>query len=141
MNKLSKEQIELATEEMISFANFDEARSLTMEEIDQLVRDARRAQAQVAGQMIKAAFKFVGKIFAGIGNGLHAATTYDELARLSDRELADIGLNRDQIASVAIASVAFDDLAIRSAKSSFTVYGGDMKIARPTNDWADHFAA
>ena len=136
MNKLSKEQIELATEEMISFANFDEARSLTMEEIDQLVRDARRAQAQVAGQMIKTAFKFVGKIFAGIGNGLHAATTYDELARLSDRELADIGLNRDQI-----ASVAFDDLAIRSAKSSFTVYGGDMKIARPTNDWADHFAA
>ena len=136
MNKLSKEQIELATEEMISFANFDEARSLTMEEIDQLVRDARRAQAQVAGQMIKAAFKFVGKIFAGISNGLHAATTYDELARLSDRELADIGLNRDQI-----ASVAFDDLAIRSAKSSFTVYGGNMKIARPTNDWADHFAA
>ena len=128
MNKLSKEQIELATEEMISFANFDEARSLTMEEIDQLVRDARRAQAQVAGQMIKAAFKFVGKIFAGIGNGLHAATTYDELARLSDRELADIGLNRDQI-----ASVAFDDLAIRSAKSSFTVYGSGMKIARPTN--------
>ena len=128
MNKLSKEQIELATEEMISFANFDEARSLTMEEIDQLVRDARRAQAQVAGQMIKTAFKFVGKIFAGIGNGLHAATTYDELARLSDRELADIGLNRDQI-----ASVAFDDLAIRSAKSNFTVYGSGMKIARPTN--------
>ncbi|MDP7600930.1 MAG: DUF1127 domain-containing protein [Rhodospirillales bacterium] len=136
MNKLSKEQIELATEEMISFANFDEARSLTMEEIDQLVRDARRAQAQVAGQMIKTAFKFVGKIFAGIGNGLHAATTYDELARLSDRELADIGLNRDQI-----ASVAFDDLAIRSAKSSFTVYGGGMKITRPTNDWVDHIAA
>ena len=128
MNKLSEEQIELATEEMISVANFDKTRSLTMEEIDQLVRDARRAQAQVAGQMIKAAFKFVGKIFAGIGNGLHAATTYDELARLSDRELADIGLNRDQI-----ASVAFDDLAIRSAKSSFTVYGSGMKIARPTN--------
>ena len=128
MNKLSEEQIELATEEMISVANFDKTRSLTMEEIDQLVRDARRAQVQVAGQMIKAAIKFVGKIFTGIGNGLRAATTYDELA--------DISLNRDQI-----ASVAFDDLAIRSAKSSFTVYGGDMKIARPTNDWADHFAA
>ncbi len=39
MNKLSKEQIELATEEIISIANFDDARSLTMEEIDQLVRD------------------------------------------------------------------------------------------------------
>ena len=133
MNKLSKEQIELATEEMISVANFDEARSLTMEEIDQLVRDARQAQAQVAGQMIKAVIKFIGNIFSGIRNSLRAATSYDELARLSDRELADIGLNRDQIASVAIASVAFDDLAIRSAKSSFTVYGSGMKIARPTN--------
>ena len=100
MNKLSKEQIELATEEIISVANFDDARSLTMEEIDQLVRDARQAQAQVAGQMIKAVIKFIGNIFSGIGNSLRAATSYDELARLSDRELADIGLNRDQIASV-----------------------------------------
>tara|TARA_B100000315_G_scaffold139923_1_gene128949 strand:+ start:1687 stop:2097 length:411 start_codon:yes stop_codon:yes gene_type:complete len=136
MNKLSNEQIELAADEMVSVVDFSEVENLSMEDIDQLVREARLAQAQVAGQMIKAAAEFIGKIFAGINSGLRAATTYDELARLSDRELADIGLNREQI-----ASVAFDDLALRSAKANFAVYGGGMKIARPTNDWVDHIAA
>ena len=136
MNKLSNEQIERAAEEMVSTVDFSEARSQSIEEIEQLMRDARLAQAQVLGQMIKAAVKFVGKIFANIGNGLRAATTYDELAHLSDRELADIGINRDQI-----ASVAFDDWAMRSTEKSFPVYRGGMKIARPTNDWVDHIAA
>ncbi len=140
MNKLSKEQIELATQEYVSLVNFDEAERLTMEEIDQLVRNARLAQAQVFGQMFKAAFnfigKFVGKIFSSISQGMSAATTYDELARLSDRELADIGINRDQI-----ARVAFDDMAVRSTETTFPVYRGGMKVARPTNDWVDHIAA
>mgnify|MGYP003979146265 FL=1 len=136
MNKLSSEQIELAAEEMVSIVDFSEARSQSMEEIDQLVREARQAQAQVIGQMIKAAVKFVGKIFASIGTGLRAATTFGELARLSDRELADIGMSRDQI-----ASVAFDDMALRSTETTFPVYRGGMKVARPTNDWVDHIAA
>ena len=136
MNKLSNEQIELATEEFSSIVNYDEADRLTMAEIDQLTREARLARAQVTGQMIKTVVKFVGKIFANIGSSLRATSTYDELARLSDRELADIGLNRDQI-----ASVAFNDMAVRSTETTFPVFRGGMKIARPTNDWVDHIAA
>ena len=136
MNKLSSEQIELAAEEMVSIVDFSEARSQSMEEIDQLVREARQAQAQVIGQMIKAAVKFVGKIFASIGTGLRAATTFDELARLSDRELADIGVQRNEIARFAL-----EDTATRAAKADLAVYGYGMKVARPSNDWVDHIAA
>ena len=136
MNKLSVKQTEIAVEENISLVDFNDGQPLAMEDIDKLVREARLAQAKVAGELVRTALKFIGNIFSSIQKGLRAATTFDELARLSDRELADIGMSRDQI-----ASVAFDDMALRSTETTFPVYRGGMKVARPTNDWVDHIAA
>ncbi|MFP6711047.1 MAG: DUF1127 domain-containing protein [Rhodospirillales bacterium] len=136
MNKLSTEQTELATEEMVSIVALSEVKPLTMEEVDLIIRNARLAQAEVAVQMFKAVASYIGNMFAAIRRGINAATTYDELARLSDRQLADIGISRDQI-----ASVAFNDVATRTASANLSSYGYSMKIARPTNDWVDHIAA
>ena len=87
---------------MVSIVDFSEAKPLTMEQPDKIVREAHVEQAEVTARMIKAAFKYIGKIFAGTQSGLRAATTYDKLARLSDRQLADIGVRRDQIANVVL---------------------------------------
>ena len=136
MNKLSKEQIDQVVQDQVSTVGYVDQEPLSMEDINKLVRDARLAQAKVFGDIFKSAVKALGKSFAAIGKGIRAAVAFDELARLSDRELADIGLNRDQIAGVAL-----EDAATRSAKASYAGFGGTRKAARPTNDWVDHIAA
>ena len=140
MNKLSVEKTELvmdqAANEMTTKVDFNESKSLTKGQVDALIRDARVAQAVVAAQLVKAAFKSIGTFFAGINKGIRAATAYDELARLSDRDLADIGIQRNEI-----AKMAFEDSATRSATADLNVYGYGMKVARPTNDWVDQHAA
>jgi hypothetical protein len=140
MNKLSVEKTELALDqaanELTSMVNLNEAGPLTKDQIDALVRDARIAQAEVAAQLVKAAFNSIGSFFAGIHKGIRAATAYDELARLSDRDLADIGIQRNEI-----AKMAFEDSTTRSATADLNVYGYGMKVARPTNDWVDQHAA
>ena len=140
MNKLSVEKTELvmdqAANEMTTKVDFNESKSLTKGQVDALIRDARVAQAVVAAQLVKAAFKSIGTFFAGIHKGIRAATAYDELARLSDRDLADIGIQRNEI-----AKMAFEDSATRSATADLNVYGYGMKVARPTNDWVDQHAA
>jgi len=136
MNKLSVKQTEIAVEENISLVDFNDGQPLAMEDIDKLVREARLAQAKVAGELVRTALKFIGNIFSSIQKGLRAATTFDELARLSDRELADIGVQRNEIARFAL-----EDTATRAAKADLAVYGYGMKVARPSNDWVDHIAA
>ncbi len=136
MNKLSIEQTELATEEMVSTVDFSNSEPLTMAELDAIVRQARRAQATVAVQIIKAVFNYFGSISAAIKTGIQAAATYDELAGLSDRELSDIGITRD-----GIARMAMQDTTTRAANAELTSYGYGMRVARPTNDWVDQFAA
>jgi uncharacterized protein YjiS (DUF1127 family) len=136
MNKLSVKQTELAVEEKVSTVDFSDDKQLSMEDIDKLIRQARLAQAEVAGQMVKAVIKSIGNLFEVIQSGLRSATTYDELARLSDRELADIGITRADI-----PRLAFGDPASRAATADLTVHGYDTKVAQPSNDWDKNIAA
>ncbi len=46
--------------------------------------------------------QFVGSVFAAIGNWNDARVTRNALARLSDRELDDIGLCRDDISRIGM---------------------------------------
>ena len=137
MNKLSAKQMELASEEeKVSIVDFNTVETFTAEDLDKIVREARIAQAEQIVKMAKAAFEFVGKAIANIQNGISVATAYDELSRLSDRELADIGIQREEI-----GRVAFDDVTNRAAQADLAVYGYNVKTGRPTNDWVDHIAA
>lgn len=87
-------------------------RSLTPDEINRIMDDARQLQAQVAGQ----GFRAIGKgtawlarriwswarlIVASFNEALVARRTYEQLSRLTERELADIGLTRGDIPAVA----------------------------------------
>lgn len=73
-------------------------------EADQLRLAAIRSRDEVIGNAVKAAF---GKLFSGIGAVLRFVVQYPERARvlrqlhgLSDRELADIGLERGDLGRV-----------------------------------------
>lgn len=108
MNNLSTYQIELVTEDKVSVGDFSQTKPLTKERYDEIVREAYVAQAEVVARIIKAAFKFIGMIIVGIQSGLRATRTYDKLTRMSDRDLADIGIRRDQIGNVVLREFRSD---------------------------------
>lgn len=49
-------------------------------------------------------FGFVSDLFAGIREGREIATRYEALKRLSDRQLATIGLDRAAVPQAAVTS-------------------------------------
>ncbi len=63
--------------------------------------------------------KRLAKFFLSVGKKLeaksHERAVYKELARLTDRELADIGINRGDIRSVAKGSFDYDNSRARGA--------------------------
>lgn len=136
MNKLSVEQTELATEELSSTVDFSTAEIVTRDEFDRILREARIAQSEFALHLIKAGFKFIGRAITAIQNGLRAATAYDELARLSDRELADIGVSREEI-----AGIAYRGCVSTETKAELAVYSNDVKVTRSKKEWLGEIAA
>ncbi len=135
MNKLSAEQIELATNELVSNVELYDAKPLTEAELKKISIEARRLQAEMMARVFKAIVNGVGNFFTAIQDGLHASKRYEELANLSDRDLADLGISRSDI-----ASVAFNESS-RTATADLAVYGYDVKAANPTNDWVNKAAA
>lgn len=73
-------------------------------EIDRIVAQAVRARDEVIAGSLRRIFGRLGQALAAVGAALvswpERRATYDRLRRLSDRELADIGLTRGDIARV-----------------------------------------
>jgi uncharacterized protein YjiS (DUF1127 family) len=73
-------------------------------EIDRIVAEATRARDAALAASLRRAFGRLGHALAAIGAALVSwptrRATYEKLRRLSDRELADIGLTRGDIARV-----------------------------------------
>ena len=140
MNKILAEETEiildLVEEQMLLTNSFDNYKPLTTQEIDKIVRAARLAQSEVARQILYTILRFVGNVFSAIQDGIRAARSYEELSRLSDHSLADIGLNREDIAQMAYSGPA-SMLAIAELKA----YGYDMKVGSPSNDYSAKYAA
>jgi uncharacterized protein YjiS (DUF1127 family) len=140
MNKILAEETEiildLVEEQMLLTNSFDNYKPLTTQEIDKIVRAARLAQSEVARQILYTILRFVGNVFSAIQDGIRAARSYEELSRLSDNSLADIGLNREDIAQMAYSGPA-SMLAIAELKA----YGYDMKVGSPSNDYSAKYAA
>ena len=63
--------------------------------------------------------KAIAKFFLSIGKKLeaksHERAIYKELARLTDRELADIGISRGDIRAIAEGSFGYDASRARGA--------------------------
>jgi uncharacterized protein YjiS (DUF1127 family) len=140
MNKISAEEIEitldLVEEQMLLTTSFDNYKPLTTQEIDKIVRAARLAQSEVARQILYTILRSVGNVFSAIQDGVRAARSYEELSRLSDHSLADIGLNREDI-----AQMAYSGPASMLAMAELKAYGYDMKVGSPSNDYSAKYAA
>ena len=140
MNKISAKETEitldLVEKQMMLTTSFDNYRPLTTQEIDKIVRAARLAQSEVARQILYSIVRYVGNVFSAIQDGIRAARSYEELSRLSDHSLADIGLNREDI-----AQVAYSGCVSMSAMAELKAYGYDMKVGCPSNDYSAKYAA
>jgi uncharacterized protein YjiS (DUF1127 family) len=140
MNKILAEETEiildLVEEQMLLTNSFDNYKPLTTQEIDKIVRAARLAQSEVARQILYTILRFVGNVFSAIQDGIRAARSYEELSRLSDHSLADIGLNREDI-----AQMAYSGPASMLAMAELKAYGYDMKVGSPSNDYSAKYAA
>jgi len=105
VNKISAKETEitldLVEEQMELTPRFDNYRPLTTQEVDKIVRAARLAQSKVAREILYTIVRSVENVFSAIQDGIRAARSYEELSRLSDHSLADIGLNREDIAQMA----------------------------------------
>ena len=54
---------------------------------------------------VNAFYQSIDTVFSSVDKGFRARRAYDELNRLNDRELHDLGLNRYDITRVAFESV------------------------------------
>ena len=140
MTKISAEETEIALdlveEQMLLTTSFDNYWPLTTQEVDKIVRAARLAQSEVARQILYTILRSVGNVFSAIQDGIRAARSYEELSRLSDHSLADIGLNREDI-----AQMAYSGPASMLAMAELKAYGYDMKVGSPSNDYSTKYAA
>jgi uncharacterized protein YjiS (DUF1127 family) len=140
MNKISAEETEITFDlvegQMFLTTSFDNYRPLTTQEIDKIVRAARLAQSEVARQILYTIVRSLENVLNAIQDGMRAARSYEELSRFSDHSLADIGLNREDI-----AQMAYSGPASTLARAELKAYGYDMKVGSPSNDYSAKYAA
>ncbi len=89
--------------------------------VEEVVRDAHVAQSKAIGQALIALFRGIGRTFMrtfeAIFEAAAASRLYSDLNCMSDRQLADIGLERDQISSfVAKQIFKRGDLRLKDGK-------------------------
>lgn len=111
-----------------------EFRRLSPDEIDALQHEARRLQAQATKEGLLALARGIAWLGRQVWSGLRgiarsfseaqaARRTYEELSRLSDRELADMGLTRSNIPAVVAGNFH------READAAFNM---DREVVRVT---------
>ena len=128
--------LNLVNEKMTRTNNFDNYKLLTTQEVDKIVREARIAQSEVARQIFYTISKSTGNAFKAIHEGVRAARTYGELSRLSDRGLADIGLNRENIAKIAYFGSDYTSIT-----ADLISYEYGMKAGHPSSDYRAKYVA
>ncbi|NIA68654.1 DUF1127 domain-containing protein [Pelagibius litoralis] len=88
------------------------------------VQTARRLRAQFTAEWTSKGFSAIARLsgltalFSALGRAQQRRRTLRELSTLSDRALADIGLNRGQIAATAVEATAVEATAPRTAHRS-----------------------
>ncbi|HIF60221.1 MAG TPA: DUF1127 domain-containing protein [Rhodospirillales bacterium] len=140
MNKMSAKETEITldqVEQRITVINsLDDYTPLSAQDTDKIIRAARVAQTEVATQIFSAVAKAIGNAFRAVQNGISAARTYEELSRLSDRGLANIGLRREDI-----GRMVYLGSESRSTMAELKVCGYDTKVGHPSNNHASKYAA
>lgn len=105
---------------------------------NRVMTEARRRQAMAMADSLGNAYvavaKFAKALVESVARAIKQARQLEELSRLSDRQLADIGINRCDIpAIVAGQPIAEHDVATPSLRG--------WKPAGASNDWRGSAAA
>ena len=109
---------------------------------NQILSDARHIQAtegfEFTKSMFKAAYQFLSNaIFAPIVQGFAVKESFEELSRMNDRELADIGISRADIPRYALGLVT----AQSDPVSLGALNGWSPDAAKVSNDVDRNIAA
>jgi uncharacterized protein YjiS (DUF1127 family) len=110
----------------LSRYNKIEFRRLSSNEIDALVHEARRLQTQTTKEALLAIARGFAWLARQIWSGLRevarsfseaqaARRSYEQLSRLSDHELADMGLTREDIPAVVVGTFPREPDVVLSA--------------------------
>jgi uncharacterized protein YjiS (DUF1127 family) len=119
----------VATQNMVVEIDLDKFRSMTNEKIEKIVSRARRSQVEVIVRMIKKIGKILKNLFNIIKNVASAAQVTDQLSRLSDHDLADIGIRREKI-----AQQSYGELAAYASTSDAKIYDYKIQVINLTNE-------
>ncbi len=88
-------------------------------QVNAAIQAARAERARILGQALRAAFRGLGRLVFGVADMIsraaQSARLYDELSRMSDRQLADVGIQREDIARIVAKSMS-DARAERAGK-------------------------
>lgn len=88
-------------------ADFDSLTTMDYAEVERIVARARAEQSKALFEMIVVPVaRFVRAIFRPVVRLIQERRTADELSRLSDRELADMGIRRSDIPHLARSSLS-----------------------------------
>lgn len=92
------------TQEQIGLFPASTAQTASAVEIDAIVAQAVRARDAAFAASLRRVFSGIGQALGAVGAALASwptrRATYEKLRRLNDRELADIGLTRGDVARV-----------------------------------------
>lgn len=85
----------------LSFSNVD------WNQVHAVVKEAQAERARMIARTLSAAFRAVGRMIGNVVDAIFEASAsarlYTELSRMSDRQLADIGLTREELPSFVAA--------------------------------------
>ena len=136
MNKISVDQPNSSIKGTMSITNSNKFEPISANEVETIVRNARKEQATILAKMIRTIFSYLDGVITAVQDGVRAASTFEELSRLSDRDLNDIGIQRHEIAGVAFAGSV-----TRSTNADLGIYVSSIELGQPSNDWVKKRAA
>jgi uncharacterized protein YjiS (DUF1127 family) len=89
-------------------------------EVNAVIQAARAERARVLAQFLKAVFGGIGRLALSlvdaISRAAQSARLYDELSRMSDRQLADVGLRREDLSRIVAESMHAGSVAPKAGK-------------------------
>ena len=136
MNKISADQPELIIKDTMSITDSNKFEPISANEVETIVKNARKEQAAILAKMIRAIFSYLDGLITAVQDGVRAASTFEELSRLSDHDLNNIGIQRHEI-----AGVAFSGSVTRSTNADLGIYVSSIELGQPSNDWVKKRAA
>lgn len=129
----------------------EDYRSLVLYDPDyraRLEKEAARLQAEAVRRTVKAVGRFIGSLVLGsfrmlgmVARGAAAVRLYEELARMDDAALAEIGISRDKISQFVVDSMDSSPSHAKAVTGFSAIEGGLRSKPAASNELPSRRAA